>query len=154
MQKNQYILVGVVAVVAGAIGFLGGHTIGLNKNKNVVTRQGQFMQARGSGGGTGGARLFARAGSGFIGGEVLNVDEKSITVKSQDGGSKIVFLSASTTVGQFTSGSANDLAVGKNVMVNGTANSDGTITAQSIQIRPVAPPMMPSSTRMYAPQGN
>lgn len=76
-----------------------------------------------------------RNGSGFLGEEVLSKDDQSITVKMQDGSSKIVFFSASTAVSKMTDGSIDDVAVGKQIMITGTQNSDGSYSAKTIQIR-------------------
>jgi hypothetical protein len=83
-----------------------------------------------------GSRTNDRSGLGFVFGEIIAKDDTSITIKFQDGSSRIVFYADSTEVGKFENGSLNDLEVGKSVTVTGKTNSDGSITAQSIQIRP------------------
>jgi hypothetical protein len=72
----------------------------------------------------------------FLGGEIIAKDDKSITIKTPDGSSKIVYYSASTAIGKMTDGGADDLAVGKNVMINGKTGTEGIVDAQNIQIRP------------------
>ena len=148
MNKNHYIAVIAMVVVVGGGAFYGGMQYGISKAKAIqVAARGNFGGgANGSqrigagiqGGQNGGQRMNGGAiGGGFINGSILSKDDKSITVKSQDGSSKIIFFSDSTTIGKATAGSVSDLATGQQVMVNGKANSDGTIAAQNIQIRPM-----------------
>ena len=73
---------------------------------------------------------------GFTAGEIIAKDDKSVTVKLQNGGSKIVFLSDSTEITKSAEGALSDLEIGKNISVNGTTNSDGSVTAHTIQLRP------------------
>jgi len=75
------------------------------------------------------------AGSNFLSGEVIAKDEQSLTLKIPDGGSKIVFFSTSTQISKMTDGSINDIEIGKQIMVSGSQNSDGSYTANTITIQ-------------------
>jgi len=68
------------------------------------------------------------------------MEDKSITIKLSDGSSKIVLYTDKTTYEKSIDGSRTDLQNGQQVMVLGTQNSDGSITAQSVQINPRARP--------------
>jgi hypothetical protein len=135
MTKKHFTITLIIALIAGSIGFFGGSTLASGKgntspNPNFARNGANGNFARGNRQGTGG---------GMINGTILSKDDQSITLKLQDGGSKIVFLSATTDISKFVKGTADDLAVGTNVMVNGTTNSDGSVTSKMIQIRPEAP---------------
>jgi hypothetical protein len=69
-----------------------------------------------------------------VAGEVIAKDEESITVKIQDGGSKIVFVSEETLVRKAEEGSMEDISEGIQVIVFGRENDDGSITANNIQL--------------------
>jgi len=73
---------------------------------------------------------------GATGGEILSKDDTSITLKLQDGGSKIILYSDATKITKSTDGILGDLKNGENIIVTGSTNSDGSVTAQTIQIRP------------------
>lgn len=72
-----------------------------------------------------------------VSGEIISSDDKSITVKLQDGSSKIVLFSDKTTINKASEGSKDDLKTGEKVVAYGTENSDGSITAANIQLNPM-----------------
>ncbi len=76
-------------------------------------------------------------GGGQVLGEITSVDDKSITVKNQDGSSKIVILSDKTEINKASEAAKTDLKIGEKVSAFGTTNSDGSVTAQNIQLNPI-----------------
>ncbi len=138
MNKNKSIGFIIIGLVIAAGLFYGGLKYGEAHAQPVA---GAF--ARGAGGAganfagrqTAGGGARAGANGGLVLGQILNKDSQSITIGLSGGGSKIVFLATSTPITKSVSGSRNDLQTGTTVSVIGSANSDGSVTAQSIQIR-------------------
>lgn len=127
---NQKIIIGVVAVIIAGGAFYGGVTYA----KSSTPMRGNFAQFTGRTG-TAGA-TGARGMGGFVAGSIISTDASSVTIKMQDGSTKIVLVSTSTPVMKSASGSLTDLTSGTDVVVTGSTNSDGSVTAQSVQIRP------------------
>jgi len=129
-MKNILIAVlAILIVVAGVGGFFGGMKFQQGK---TPTRQNGFQGRFGQGQGQNGQGANIKS----VRGQIISADDKSITVKAQDGSTTIVILSASANITQSTSASKSDLATGKEVAIFGTGNSDGSVTAQSIQLNP------------------
>lgn len=134
----------------GAAGGKGGQSSGAEfQNLSPEEWQTRFGQM-GMGGAGGRAGGGGNRGGNFVTGEIIAKDDKSITVKLRDArlrqladggqaGSKIIFLSDTTEISKFAAGAATDLEIGKTISASGKANSDGSITAQSIQLRPNLP---------------
>jgi hypothetical protein len=151
-MNKKYLAAFIVAVIIiGAGAFYGGTAFEKNKLSKQGLLRNQVIGANGSNrigqGGPGNGQFGNRQGGfnrgqnggGFIGGQIVSKDDKSLTVKGQDGSSKIVFFSDQTTVGKSAAGAIGDLNIGQDVMVNGQANPDGSLNAQNIQIRPDQP---------------
>lgn len=148
MQKNKKIIFAVVSVLVLIGVFCGGMIYGKNKTPALGTNKfGSNMQNR-----TG--QFGANAGSnrmgagGLIAGEIISKDDKSITVKmmtggpdsaTNTGGSKIIFFDTNTMISKMAVGTVSDLSVGSQISVIGTANSDGSLIAKTIELRDKMP---------------
>ena len=129
MKQKAVLFAAILIIIAVGVFYGGMKYAGSKASQRFM--QGDASQNRFSGG-----RAGNQSGAGFVSGSIISKDDKSITVQLRSGGSKIVFYSDATEIGKFVSGTANDLEISKTITVTGSANEDGSITAQSIQIRP------------------
>ncbi len=146
-QKIWMIILVATIVVIGGGAFFGGVKYSEGKGQQTLRNFSAGMQQGLNGRAEMTGRTGGITGGGIVSGEIISGDDQSVTVKLRDGGSKIIFFSSSTEISKFTSGAASDLGAGKIIMVSGKANQDGSVVAQTIQIRPeVAPaPAVPTS---------
>ena len=121
-----------ITIIAALGAFYGG----MHFSESRTTANQQRSPQGVAGAGFRGARSGGRAGGDSAAGEIINKDAGSLTVKLRDGGSKIIFFSDTTQIGKVVSGAPADLEIGKSVMASGKANTDGSISAESIQLRP------------------
>lgn len=145
-NKSKNIVLPVsLSIVFLVIGFSLGIVYQKNKLKTTFTnRMGQFQTGEGMGNRTGnrtgqgtGAGLKNGAGSGAVFGEVTKIDDTSFTIKTIDGGSKIVLISDSTAFNKSTTVAKTELKVGSQVRVDGTTDTNtGSVTGKSIEIDP------------------
>ena len=151
-HKESIIVAVVVALLFGAGGYTLGSTGVAGGDKQQNFTQGmpaQFGSGMMGGNGTGMNRPRTQGG-GFVTGAIIAADDTSITVETrgvQSGtngtnGTKIVFLSDSTQVTKSTEGALADLSIGKEVVIPGTTNTDGSLTAKTVQLRPASTTMM------------
>ncbi|MDD2483043.1 MAG: hypothetical protein PHE32_00305 [Candidatus Shapirobacteria bacterium] len=145
MKINQIIATLVLLVVAAGAAFFGGVKF---QQKKITSQFSQRINnnaapGQGTGRGTGigkGENAFNQTV-----GEIISIDDSSLTVKTSDGGSKIILISDSTTVNQSTTAAKTDLKVGAKIAVMGSTNTDGSVTSKTIEINPsignMAPPV-------------
>jgi hypothetical protein len=139
-MKKEILVPIVVALVVGVLAFWGGNVYSKKSLAKTMMGQGQRQGGVGQnrfGNGQPGM-MGSRIGNGanLANGEIVSKDDKSITIKLRDGGSKIIFLSGTTAINKSAAGTIDDLKVGTQVTATGTTNTDGSVSAQMVQIRP------------------
>lgn len=132
ISKTVVISALLILVALGA-GFFGGMVY--QKGKTAIrngmytfTQGGQMMRGR-----------FGQNGQNFrpVRGQVLSIDSNGLTVKLSDGSSKIIVVSPSTQFNKSETATASDIKTGDTIMIVGTQNSDGSVTASDVQINPL-----------------
>lgn len=140
MTTKQLALTAVVVVIVGGIGFGAGMKYQSSRQPAwgrlgaTGNRAGNMM--RPSGGREAGGQLMNRLGGRPVAGEVIAINDNTLTIKSPDGSTRLVVLSETTNINQATTADKSEIKVGSNVAVFGSDNSDGSVTAQNVQLNP------------------
>lgn len=145
MNNITKIIIGILIIVA--IAGYGGFKYGQSHTPVNNGQRGQFNMARGKSA-QGGLALRSpdRSAGGFSGGggmfagDIIKKDNQSLTIQLRDGGSKIIWFSTSTEVSKMAVGSLNEVNIGQAVTIIGATNSDGSVVAKTIQLRPALKP--------------
>lgn len=142
MNKSTLIIVFIVVVLAvGAGAFYGGMVYGKSQ-ATPATPEELIAQLRERGGLPGGGQFAGRQGQNATGavtgglggtaGTIESIDGNTLIISTNDGPVKV--LASDTTLIEMTKpASVSELALGSSVIVAGSRNDDGSITARSIQ---------------------
>ncbi len=126
--KHAIILCAVVV-----LSFFSGHIYAMSKikkqkalseTKDRLTEQGAILMAN----------RVNRNGS-LVAGEVLSVDTKSITLKTLNGDSKVIFFSPIMHIEKTVEGKITEVVPGMNLSIIGLSASDGTFRATSVRLK-------------------
>lgn len=137
-MQSKTISIAVATLVIGiAVGYFIPHA--------ASAKTASTFAGRASGATRFGPGSFTRGGSvaggnGMLAGSIVSVSGEDVTLKTPDGSSHIVLITPDTTVSKSVTGSVSDLTSGSDVLVSGTSNSDGSISASIIQLRPAGAP--------------
>ncbi len=134
-MNNKMILTAVAALV---VGFGAGYFAHASPAAQAPGARGTFAA-----GAYGGAR--GGMSGGLLNGTVAAKDASSITLNTRDGSSHVVLLTPDTSISKSVGGTIADVATGSNVVVSGTTNSDGSVSATLIQLRPAPPTPAPTA---------
>jgi Domain of unknown function (DUF5666) len=142
MSRVLTSVLAVVVLLAVAGGsFFGGSLYGRSQAQATLSaaRQGGFGGAGNSGAnaqGTPGARRTGGQGGGFVMGQIDQVAAGSLVLTDNNGKQTKVLVTNTTLIQKQASVALSDLKQGETVVVSGSAGTDGSITARSVQVSP------------------
>ncbi len=148
MNSKWYAITAVVVIVVAAVAAFGGYSYGLQQGQlRASDIRNQFLAARGLGGNgaqAGGGQGFGGQGATGTGNRQFNANNfANGQVKSISGDTiqlstatevLTVKLTSQTQIEKMGQGSASDIQAGERITIQGTRASDGSFTAQNIQI--------------------
>ncbi|MCR4277228.1 MAG: DUF5666 domain-containing protein [Candidatus Roizmanbacteria bacterium] len=141
-MKTNYIVIAVLVILSSGVGFYGGMKYQQSKSQSFAgqlnNRQGGIRNYQ-QGNSTGTMKNVGINRGGFkpVAGEIISTDDKSITVKLQDDSSKIILINDKTQINKAETVNKSELKVGEKVSVFGSENTDGSVTAQNVQLNPI-----------------
>lgn len=135
MKNKNIAIAAVVVILSSGVSFYAGtkYRSSTSPQTTFSGRNGAFVR-QGAGQQAGGRQIIR--GRPIIG-EVISQDEGGVTIKLPDGSSKIVAMSAKTTISKTTNTTKDELQPGAKVAAFGIENPDGSVTADNIQLNPM-----------------
>ena len=147
MNRTLQIIVGLIVLIAVAAGSFYAGTVyaqqqqTANRAAQLANRQGQAPNlninnadgnaARNQQGG----RLGNQGGGGTFG-QIDEIDGDTLIVTTRNGNQIKVLVTGTTLIEKYASVSATDLEIGETLVISGSKNEDGSITARSLQVAP------------------
>jgi len=120
---SKKLLVIIAIIVALGVGFGGGILVG-SHNKGVHSSKNGHK----------GHHALARKGS-AISGKVLSESGSTITIQLSSGSTETIYTGSNTIYTQLTPITSSNISTGSTIMVIGSKNSNGSITADKIQLK-------------------
>lgn len=146
MNAKWYAITAVIVIIVAAAAGFGGYSYGLQQGQTRAQDvRNQFLAARGLGGDNGGApgangQAVGGGGGGrqfnannFVSGQVKSVDGNTIQLSTATE-VLTVKLNGQTQIQKMGQGTVGDIQPNERITIQGTRASDGTFSAQSIQI--------------------
>lgn len=138
MKTKETTMIVIGAIVIAGTSFYGGMKYRDSQrtaflNNNFGSMMGQNNQR--VGGTPNGGMMRVNRGRPVIG-EIIEIDTDTITIKQQDGSSKIVLTTEKTIFNKTATVQKEEMKIGEEIGVFGTENSDGSYTAQNVQLNP------------------
>lgn len=130
MKNKQAFLFILVLVISLATGFYGGMVY---QKRQTRSRLDQFNIQRGQF--PFGQNSRFNTSTRPVNGEIIRKDNDSLTIKLRDGSTKIILLTSKTDISKSARAKVEDLKESQTVFIIGQENSDGSIIAETIQIR-------------------
>jgi hypothetical protein len=138
MKTKETTMMVIAAIVIAAASFYGG--MKYQESQRTAFLRNNFGSMMGQnnqriGGTANGGMMRTNRGRPVIG-EIISMDTDSITIKQQDGSSKIVLTTDKTIFNKTAAVQKDEVRVGEQIGVFGIENSDGSYTAQNVQLNP------------------
>ncbi len=130
MKYKQLITTVVAVLIVGGAAFYGGMQYQKNQRSTFGPAGNQRLANDNNQNGNGRQNGLGRP----VSGEITSMDTGTLTIKTQDGSSKIIVYSSSTKVNKMTEASSSDLEIGEQITAMGSDGTDGTVTAQTISL--------------------
>jgi len=147
MNKTLQIIVGLIVLIAVAAGSFYAGTVyaqqqqTANRAAQLASRQGQnpnqnIDNADGNAARNQQGGRLGNQGGGGTAGQIQEIDGDTLIVTTRNGNQIKVLVTDTTLIEKYASASTTDLEIGETLVISGSKNEDGSITARSLQVAP------------------